>query len=71
MKKKVILIAGASTGIGFASAKRLINDGHIVYCGARRMHLMSELSDMGGHVVELDITNNDSVQKVVDQSREE
>ncbi len=61
MNKKVILISGASTGIGFASAKRLIGEGHTVYCGARRVELMTELSDMGGKVISLDVTDDDSV----------
>ena len=46
-KPPVILITGASTGIGHATAKALIADGHIVYGAARRVHLMDDLVAAG------------------------
>lgn len=63
---KVILITGASTGIGHASAKALIAAGHTVYGGARRVHLMDDLVAAGGHAIDLDVTNEASVQSAVD-----
>ena len=42
-QKKVVLVTGASTGIGHASAKALIEAGYIVYGAARRFHLMDDL----------------------------
>ena len=35
MKKRVILVIGASSGIGLATAQKLADAGHVVYSGAR------------------------------------
>lgn len=35
MKQRVVLVVGASSGIGLAVAQKLADDGHVVYCGAR------------------------------------
>ena len=37
---KVVLITGASSGMGKATAKRLIKDGHGVYGAARRVETL-------------------------------
>jgi NADP-dependent 3-hydroxy acid dehydrogenase YdfG len=42
---KVVLITGASSGIGAATAIRLANDGHRVFLGARRSGRLQELVD--------------------------
>ncbi|GGW97022.1 short-chain dehydrogenase [Alteromonas halophila] len=48
MTEKVILITGASSGIGAASAKKLVADGHKVALTARREDKLSELvSELG------------------------
>ena len=54
---KVILITGASSGIGKASARQLIAEGHTVYTAARRISNMNDLQQLGGHPLEMDITN--------------
>lgn len=63
--KKVILITGASSGIGKSSAKQLIKDGHIVYGAARRIGNMKDLEEMGGHAVSLDVTDQQSIDECV------
>lgn len=65
MKKKVILITGASSGIGYSTAKLLLEEGHIVYCTARRVENMRELKRLGGKVVFLDVKDERAVQRVV------
>lgn len=59
--KKVILITGASSGIGKATAKRLIKDGHIVYGAARRVEKMQDLVEMGGHSLKMDILKEEEI----------
>jgi short-subunit dehydrogenase len=66
MKKKVILITGASSGMGKESAKALIQQGHTVYTVARRINQMQELMEMGGHPMQMDVTNENDIQQVVD-----
>ena len=72
MKQKIILITGASSGIGKATAKRLISEGHIVYGAARRVENMSDLEEMGGHAIRMDITNEAevtaAVQRIMDEN---
>ncbi|CYU90838.1 short chain dehydrogenase [Streptococcus suis] len=41
--KKVILVTGASSGMGKMSAQDLIKAGHIVYCVARSVDKMQDL----------------------------
>lgn len=64
--KKVILITGASSGMGKETAKKLIQEGHIVYTVARRIDQMEDLKDMGGHPIKMDVTNEEDIQNVVD-----
>lgn len=54
--KQVILITGASSGIGKVSALQLLQEGHIVYGAARRVEQMQELVQAGGHALKLDVS---------------
>lgn len=63
--KKVVLITGASAGIGKATAIRLIEEGHIVYGAARRVEKMKDLENLGGRSIKLDITSEDDIQAAV------
>jgi len=62
---KTILITGASSGIGFETARLLAAKGHIVYAAARRSDAMAALSDAGVRVLPLDITDETSVQTLL------
>ena len=63
--KKVIIVTGASSGIGKASARKLIQEGHVVYGAARRLEKMQDLIDAGGHAVSMDVTNHAQVQEEI------
>lgn len=65
--KQVILITGASSGIGKATAEQLISEGHTVYGAARRVDQMKDLVDLGGHAIQMDVTNTEEVQTCVHQ----
>jgi short-subunit dehydrogenase len=61
--KKVILITGASAGMGKEFAKDLIKDGHIVYGAARRIDKMKDIQKLGAKIIEMDVTDEESMVK--------
>ena len=65
--KKVAIITGASSGIGEATALKLIEAGWEVYAGARRKDRMKELKAKGVNTFSLDITNEESITNFISQ----
>lgn len=65
--KQVVLITGASSGIGKQTAKQLIEKGHFVYAVARRVEQMEDLRELGGTPLRMDITSEADMQGVVDR----
>lgn len=63
---KVILLTGASSGIGFDAAKMLAQQGHKVYAAARRVELMEPLKADGVQVIRMDVTDEASMQQGVE-----
>jgi len=67
---KVIVITGASSGLGEATARHLASQGAKVVLGARRLDrlkaLASELGLGEGAAVETDVTDKDEVRRLVD-----
>lgn len=61
MKQKVILITGASSGIGYDAALKLASRGHKVYAAARRVELMEPLKDKGIIPFQMDVTDEQSM----------
>ena len=64
---KVVLITGASSGIGKDTALSLIKEGHIVYGVARRLEMMQDIIQAGGHAIKMDILKERNIDEVVNQ----
>lgn len=62
---KIILITGASSGIGYQTAKQLALQGHKVYGAARRVDKIAELKSSGVVPLPLDITDSQSIKAAV------
>lgn len=61
----VILITGASSGIGYQTAELLALQNNIVYGAARRLDKLNELKKYNVRPLELDITNEESIKSAV------
>lgn len=59
--KKIVLITGASSGLGHHAALTLIKEGHTVYGAARRADKMQDLVQAGGHAVAMDVTDEGQI----------
>jgi NADP-dependent 3-hydroxy acid dehydrogenase YdfG len=72
IKGKVVVITGASSGLGEAAARRLAKDGAKLVLGARRLDrlqaLAKELSLGDGAVVQTDVSKYDEVKRLVDHA---
>lgn len=69
--KKVILITGASSGIGEVAALRLLGRGCVVYAAARRMERMSDLAAAGAHLLSMDVTDDETMRLGVERIMQE
>lgn len=67
MVQKVILITGASSGMGYQTAETLAKEGHKVYGGARRIERMEPLKEFGVTPLKLDVTDEQSCKNAVQQ----
>lgn len=67
MTPQIILITGASSGIGYEAAKMLAQSGHKVYGAARRTERMESLRPLGVMPLALDVTSDVSAKEVIDQ----
>lgn len=63
----VVLITGASSGIGYDAAQKLAELGNKVYGGARRVELMKGLVKYGVTPLKLDVTDEASLKAAVDR----
>ncbi|MEO6356374.1 MAG: SDR family NAD(P)-dependent oxidoreductase, partial [Ferruginibacter sp.] len=76
IKGKVVIITGASSGMGEAAAKHLSSLGATVVLGARRADriekLAQEINDNGGKALAFaaDVTQRDQVKNLVDAAVE-
>jgi len=62
----VTLITGANKGIGFETARQLVDLGHDVYIGARDAERGKRAAvELGARFVQLDVTDDDSVSRAL------
>jgi len=62
-----VLITGCSSGIGEATAILLKNNGYRVFATARKEKDVSRLKEMGFEAFYLDVTQHESIHKVIDE----
>ncbi len=67
MNSNVVLVTGASSGIGAATAMKLKALGFTVYAAARRIERMQSLTDAGIRVIAMDVTQDASMQAGVER----
>src|SRR5580704_6661617 len=59
----VTLVTGANKGLGYETARQLIEQGHTVYLGARSVERgEAAASELGGRFVQLDVADDTSVE---------
>ncbi|MFD4182038.1 SDR family NAD(P)-dependent oxidoreductase [Rhodococcus sp. NPDC058514] len=61
------LITGANRSLGLETARRLVDAGHIVYAGMRDLASAAEVQNLGAHPVQLDVTDQRSVDVALGQ----
>ena len=64
--KKIILLTGASSGIGYQTAESLAKEGNVVYGAARRIEKMETLKQFGVKPIYLDVTDEESIKSSID-----
>ncbi len=65
--KKVVLLTGASSGIGYKTAELLASLDYKVYGAARRVEKMVPLSALGITPIEMDVTDETSIKQAVQE----
>jgi NADP-dependent 3-hydroxy acid dehydrogenase YdfG len=62
---KAVLITGCSSGIGHATAERLVGNGWKVYATARKTESIADLAEKGCETLALDVTDEASMEAAV------
>jgi NAD(P)-dependent dehydrogenase (short-subunit alcohol dehydrogenase family) len=62
---RAVLVTGCSSGIGRATAERLARSGWTVYATARHVEAVAELEAAGCRLLELDVTDEESMRRAV------
>jgi NAD(P)-dependent dehydrogenase (short-subunit alcohol dehydrogenase family) len=64
---KAVLITGCSSGIGWATARRISGVGWRVYATARKVEAIAPLEGSGCRLLPLDVTDEDSMRRAVEE----
>jgi NAD(P)-dependent dehydrogenase (short-subunit alcohol dehydrogenase family) len=64
---RAVLITGCSSGIGRATAERLAKRGWTVYATARDVEAMAPLEERGCRLLQLDVTDEESMRRAVEE----
>ena len=67
-ENKIILITGASSGIGLAGAKRLIEEGaHVIFTGRTESHVQAVAAELGDHATAVldDVSDGNTLERIV------
>ena len=64
---QVIIITGTASGFGKATAEKLVAKGHIVYGGDINVEGNAYLNKIGGHSLEMDVTNDSQVRAGIER----
>jgi NAD(P)-dependent dehydrogenase (short-subunit alcohol dehydrogenase family) len=70
-RSRAVLITGCSTGIGRATAGRLLRAGLRVYATARRVDAIADLRALGATTLALDVTDEESMRAAVERVERE
>lgn len=62
-----VLVTGCSSGIGRATAERLARSGWTVYASARRLEAIASLEEAGCRLLQLDVTDEESLRAAVEE----
>jgi NADP-dependent 3-hydroxy acid dehydrogenase YdfG len=65
--KPVVLVTGASSGMGKDFALRLISAGYAVYGAARRVERMKDIEAAGGTALSMDVADGATVGAAIDR----
>jgi len=66
MKKLIILVTGASSGIGQATADRFVKAGHLVFGTSRKAKFNEPVNPSSVNMIPMETTDEKSVKKAVD-----
>jgi NAD(P)-dependent dehydrogenase (short-subunit alcohol dehydrogenase family) len=65
--QRIVLVTGASSGIGKATTLKLLDEGYCVYASARNLAKLESLAAKGAKILELDVTQEQSMQESIDR----